>query len=130
MPIYQYKCSKCNKIFEIIQSTKEQHDYVCPDCDDLCARMFTTPQIKKNEGFHSQMLGIDVKSQTDFREKEEKMRYLNDMNQYLGNNYTPKDEWIEEKIKKQEQKEKEQAELEPEYAKYYDKVETFRGYDI
>ncbi|MBI5042974.1 MAG: zinc ribbon domain-containing protein [Nitrospirae bacterium] len=33
MPIYEYKCKKCEHTFEIIQkSTKEKEGLICPRC--------------------------------------------------------------------------------------------------
>ncbi|MFZ3090124.1 MAG: zinc ribbon domain-containing protein [Nitrospirota bacterium] len=33
MPIYEYRCKKCNHIFDIIQkSTAEKKDVMCPEC--------------------------------------------------------------------------------------------------
>ena len=43
MPIYEYKCVKCNKIFSLIKkmSDKLARD-ICPDCGDSCPRVFST----------------------------------------------------------------------------------------
>ncbi len=32
MPLYEYNCPKCKKIFETIVSISRQDDVKCPDC--------------------------------------------------------------------------------------------------
>jgi len=33
MPIYEYKCSKCSRLFSVLQRTgASEKDTVCPDC--------------------------------------------------------------------------------------------------
>ncbi len=35
MPIYEYKCEKCNHIFEKLVFTSNNEKIECPKCDDI-----------------------------------------------------------------------------------------------
>jgi putative FmdB family regulatory protein len=36
MPIYEFKCTKCNDIFEIlVRNAQEENDICCPRCQSL-----------------------------------------------------------------------------------------------
>ena len=60
MPIYEYKCEKCNKIFEIFQKVNDKPLKKC-DCGSKVVRIFHPPGIVfKGSGFYS----------TDNRKKE------------------------------------------------------------
>jgi hypothetical protein len=70
-----------------------------------------------------------VKDHADFERGLEKLRYDNDLNKHLGNNASPKQQWVDEKMSGEERRERGQKEAEEqvaeEYSEYYDKVETF-----
>ena len=129
MPVYLYECADCYEVIEEVQGVNDKHVAYCPKCSQPAKRIFTAPQVKKSSGFYSDALGCEVSSQKDLEEKQEKWRYKQGLNKFLGNNYTPKDEWVEEKTRedtrqKQDvlQKEEERASLYPEY---YDSVTIY-----
>lgn len=60
MPIYEYKCQKCNKIFELFQKVNDKPLKKC-DCGGKVNRIFHPPGIVfKGSGFYT----------TDYRSKE------------------------------------------------------------
>lgn len=132
MPQYIFKCPDCGKIFEEYQKIDDEHFAVCAQCNTQAKRVFTPPQTKLNSGFDSMTLGSAVKSQTDYAEKHEKWMYMNDLDTDLGNNRTPKDQWIEEKTIIEREKQKKVKETDNMIAEdndkyhWYDSVETFK----
>jgi len=53
MPIYQYKCSKCNNKFESTQSFNAEPSASCPVCNNGAKRLFIpVPVIFKGSGFY------------------------------------------------------------------------------
>ena len=98
--LYNYQCWKCGQIHEVVQKMKEPHVYVCPRCNRDCSRVFTLPRVKYNKGFYSDTLGRWVHSHKDFDKGLTQVRYETDMAKFVGDNSTPKDEWIERKEKK------------------------------
>jgi len=132
MAIYQYRCQTCNKIYTVMQGMNDIHSYRCPECGNICARIFTVPTVKKNEDFFSVTLGRPVKGQRDFEEGLSEMRYMHDIQKEVGDNATPKDEWIEKRVER-ERKVAEETERYNEYieaanekAGWYDEIETFK----
>ncbi|MGQ9610039.1 MAG: FmdB family zinc ribbon protein [bacterium] len=132
MPLYVFTCGICGKTYEIMQKVDEAHEYICTICGSKCKRIFTPLQMKLNKGFFSVTLGKEVKSQTDFENKLEELRYMNDLNEYLGNNKKPKDEWIENRSLR-EQKVRERVKridelIDEENRKYgwYKSIETYK----
>lgn len=55
MPIYEYKCNECRKIFDKIRPMKEVSEPIkCPDCGSVdTIRQFTAPAgfVLKGNGF-------------------------------------------------------------------------------
>lgn len=98
--IYTFKCPKCNKRYEPVQSVSDEHRYICSKCNVECQRVFESPIVKRNEGFYSQQLGKYVNSHTQLCEEFDRLRYIHDLCDNLGDNRTPKDEWREQKAKK------------------------------
>ena len=62
-------------------------------------------------------------------EKQEKWRYEQGLNRFLGNNTTPKDQWVEEKARKEAKAKEESLKVEEDraslYPDYYDSVKIF-----
>jgi len=79
---------------------KEEHTYVCPRCNKACSRVYELPRVKYNKGFYSDTLGRWVHSHKDFEYGLTQTRFETDMSRYLGDNSTPRDEWVERKEKK------------------------------
>jgi putative FmdB family regulatory protein len=53
MPIYQYKCPKCNLQFEVKQSFKDEPIAICPVCHSVSNRIFSpVPILFKGPGFY------------------------------------------------------------------------------
>lgn len=54
MPTYDYKCLKCEKIFEIFQSMKDEPLKNCPDCNGKVKRLIGAGAgaIFKGSGFY------------------------------------------------------------------------------
>lgn len=130
--IFLYECPSCNAVYEPHQGSEGKHqEYPCV-CGQTAKRVYTTataPSVKLNSGFHSDELGVDVKGQADFEIRKEQQRYEQGLNGYLGNNFTPKQEWVDNVAKKEVEIDKaakrhdEQAGRD--YEKYYDSIETF-----
>lgn len=41
MPIYQYRCRKCDKIFDILDKMPGKPEFKCPDCGKLSERIMS-----------------------------------------------------------------------------------------
>ena len=53
MPVYQYKCPKCNHKFELKQGFHDECSGSCPKCDTGAKRLFIpVPVIFKGSGFY------------------------------------------------------------------------------
>jgi putative FmdB family regulatory protein len=54
LPLYQYKCEKCNHEFELKKSFKDDSNHVhCPECGEHAGRVFVPPAIIfKGSGFY------------------------------------------------------------------------------
>lgn len=129
---YLYECPECREVLEPVQSSEGEHqEYPCP-CGAMAKRVYTkatAPSMKLNSGFHSDELGVDVKNQGELERLKARQRYMSGMGQYLGDNATPKDEWVDEAAANDQKLTKQAAEYDEkassEYREYYDKVETF-----
>jgi putative FmdB family regulatory protein len=65
MPLYEYKCTSCNHVFEIQQKISEEPLKYCPQCKGLIRRVISAAGIIfKGSGFHV----------TDYRPKTEDQR--------------------------------------------------------
>ena len=53
MPIYEYKCKKCGKVYEILCSLNEKHFFVCDKCHGKLEKIvsLTNFQLKGNGWF-------------------------------------------------------------------------------
>ena len=53
MPVYEYKCSRCDCRFELRQSINDTNGARCPDCGQEAHRLFIpVPIIFKGSGFY------------------------------------------------------------------------------
>lgn len=129
---YLYECKACHTVYEPVQSSEGKHqEYPCT-CGQMAKRVYTketAPSMKLNSGFYSDELGVEVKDQAEFNQLKERQRYDSGLGQYLGDNATPKDEWVDDAAKREAEVAK-QAKLHDEqssaeYSDYYDGVETF-----
>ena len=54
MPRYDYRCTNCEKEFELVQSFAEAGKGICPDCSGAGRRVFhAVPVIYKGSGFYT-----------------------------------------------------------------------------
>ena len=112
--IYDYRCTNCQEVHEVVQGVHEEHVYRCPTCDQQCVREFTVPQVKMNQEFFSYTLpsgttahpGKWVSGQTQFEEELARTRYVSGNSERMGDTYA-KDEWIEARQKVVEKEKKE-----------------------
>jgi len=53
MPLYDYKCTKCGHIFEVMQKISEEPLKFCPQCKGQIRRLISAAGIIfKGSGFH------------------------------------------------------------------------------
>ena len=70
MPIYEYKCSECNKVFSKLESiTNEQKVKDCPDCGGKAHRIISQTSFHlKGGGWYAQ--GYEKSAPTCSAKKE------------------------------------------------------------
>jgi putative FmdB family regulatory protein len=49
MPFYDYKCTKCGRVFEIQKGMNEKFDPLCPECKVVTQRIFNIPGTIRSE---------------------------------------------------------------------------------
>ena len=99
--IYSYRCHKCNTLHDVFQSMRDIHVYTCHICGEKCVRVYQKPHVRKNQGFWSWTLGEWVDSHDDFENKLQRVRYVTGEGDRLGDTKKPKDEWVEQRLKKE-----------------------------
>ena len=53
MPLYEYRCQKCGKVSEILQSLEEKPARICPHCGGRLKKLHSTPAIQfKGTGWY------------------------------------------------------------------------------
>ncbi|MCD6130760.1 MAG: zinc ribbon domain-containing protein [Candidatus Hydrothermae bacterium] len=54
MPIYEYKCKKCGKIWEILVLPHEEQPCICPECGGELERIYSgsVGLVFKGSGFY------------------------------------------------------------------------------
>ncbi|HLV00797.1 MAG TPA: FmdB family zinc ribbon protein [Acidobacteriota bacterium] len=53
MPLYEYQCRKCQKVFEIIQKFSDEELSECEDCGGELERLLSAPAIQfKGSGWY------------------------------------------------------------------------------
>lgn len=72
MPIYEYKCNKCGKVFEKLQEINADTFFTCPVCNEKAERIISTGVglIFKGSGFYI----TDYKNKKSFQDKKEKIK--------------------------------------------------------
>lgn len=61
MPIYEYKCSKCGSVFELLQKVIDPVLKTCSHCGGLTKKLFSAPALQfKGSGWYV----------TDYAQKE------------------------------------------------------------
>lgn len=69
MPTYEYKCKKCKKTFEVLQSIKAKPIKKCPKCKSAVERVLSAGGgfLLKGSGFYA----TDYRSKS-YKEKQKK----------------------------------------------------------
>lgn len=68
MPIYEYRCDKCNLSFEKLQNIRHRKTPACPKCkkEDKVERKITAPNVHfKGRGWTPQFHGMVNGGQTN-----------------------------------------------------------------
>lgn len=53
MPLYEYKCDRCNQVFEVLQKFSDAPLAVHPDCGGTVERLISTSALQfKGSGFY------------------------------------------------------------------------------
>jgi len=53
MPLYEYKCSQCHFIFEILQRFSDKPPMKCPRCGGTVSKVLSPPALQfKGEGWY------------------------------------------------------------------------------
>ena len=96
---YDYRCTNCQKPYEVWQDMNDKHSYTCPICGQKCIREFNAaPAVKLNEGFYTWQFskgGEWVGSHKEYEEKLDKTRTITGMDDYLGVNHTKEEYAVE-----------------------------------
>lgn len=51
MPVYEFQCTNCNKVFEQIRNPdRAKLPAACPDCSHPAKRILSTPNLQTNLG--------------------------------------------------------------------------------
>ncbi len=53
MPLYEYRCQKCDRVTELLQSLEEKPARICPHCGGRLKKLHSTPAIQfKGTGWY------------------------------------------------------------------------------
>jgi len=53
MPIYEYRCEKCDNVFEVLQSGFDEREETCPKCKGVSKRIISnTSFVLKGSGWY------------------------------------------------------------------------------
>jgi len=121
---YLFECSKCQEVFELVQGVNDPHEYNCDKCGIPAKRVFTTPQVKRNPRFFSDMVGREVSGTTDLDNEIERLNYVNGLSKFTGHNKVT-DEWEDERRRKNKSDEAAKHNTVEDYDGYYDSVKTY-----
>jgi putative FmdB family regulatory protein len=61
MPIYEFRCPKCELEFEVVQGMKEKHEAPCPECgNEETKRVFSIPGTRciTDAELQQRMMGV------------------------------------------------------------------------
>jgi len=77
MPLYEYKCSECGFIFEVLQKVNEQPQNKCPKCGGSVKKVISAPTLQfKGSGWYitdyAQKEKQETKPETEAKPKKDK----------------------------------------------------------
>lgn len=77
MPLYEYKCSECGFIFEVLQKVNEQPKNKCPKCGGSVKKVISAPTLQfKGSGWYitdyAQKEKQETKPETEAKPKKDK----------------------------------------------------------
>jgi putative FmdB family regulatory protein len=49
MPIYEFECSNCNKVFEKICHKTDVSQDICPECGEVSKKIISAPNFRCNK---------------------------------------------------------------------------------
>lgn len=53
MPLYEYRCRQCEKLFDRLERASDPRDGTCPDCGGAATRLLGTPALQfKGSGWY------------------------------------------------------------------------------
>jgi len=53
MPLYEYQCTKCRKVCEVLQKVKDKPPQKCPKCGGPVVKLVSSPAIQfKGSGWY------------------------------------------------------------------------------
>jgi putative FmdB family regulatory protein len=50
MPIYDYECTQCGRVYDELRKSENSQNSRCVDCGGLANKIFSTPNIGKSRG--------------------------------------------------------------------------------
>ncbi|MEL7667589.1 MAG: FmdB family zinc ribbon protein [Actinomycetota bacterium] len=54
MPAYDYRCTACDHVFEVVRAISDRAEVVCPTCEAPAKRQFSPVGVVfKGSGFHN-----------------------------------------------------------------------------
>jgi len=93
--LYDYRCTNCQKVYEVWQTINEIHDYECPVCGQNCVREYNVaPSVRVDNEFFSWQFssgGDWVSGAKDYEKKIIKANALQGMDKFLGMNNVPEE---------------------------------------
>lgn len=77
MPLYEYKCSECGCIFEVLQKVNEHPQTKCPNCGGSVKKVISAPTLQfKGSGWYitdyAQKEKQETKPETEAKPKKDK----------------------------------------------------------
>ena len=77
MPLYEYKCSECGFIFEVLQKVNEHPQTKCPNCGGSVKKVISAPTLQfKGSGWYitdyAQKEKQETKPETEAKPKKDK----------------------------------------------------------
>ena len=73
MPVYEYKCQKCSKIFEITHKITDKPIKKCPSCHGVVDRLISSTAFNlKGSGWYKDLYGTPPPPKREEKKEEKK----------------------------------------------------------